>query len=108
VSKPGATLLLTVPGVWPAHEVPYDFWRFTRYGVEQALDASGYDTVEVCAAGGFWASVGQMINLEIQRGRFTRDLVPLVNVCAGWLDRRGASEELALAWVAIARRRNGA
>jgi hypothetical protein len=69
------------------------------------LDEAGFDEIEVVAAGGFWASVGQMVNLEIQRGRFARDLVPLVNVCARWLDRRGSSEEMALAWVATAKRR---
>lgn len=105
VLRDGATIVLTVPGVWPAHEVPYDYWRFTKYGVEKVLDETGFEEIDVVAAGGFWASVGQMVNLEIQRGRFARDLVPLVNVCARWLDRRGSSEEMALAWVATAKRR---
>ena len=34
VLRPGGTLLLTAPGVWVAHEVPRDFWRFTRWGLE--------------------------------------------------------------------------
>jgi SAM-dependent methyltransferase len=107
VLAPGATIVLTVPGVWPAHEVPYDYWRFTKYGVERVLEEQGFESIDVVPAGGFWASVGQMVNLEIQRGRFARDLVPLVNVCAAWLDRRGSSEEMALAWVATAKRATG-
>lgn len=100
-------IVLTVPGVWPAHEAPHDYWRFTKYGVERALADAGFVDVVIEAAGGFWASVGQMVNLEIQRGRFARDLVPIVNVCASWLDRRGATEEMALAWVATATRGEG-
>lgn len=104
VLRGGATIVLTVPGVWPAHEVPYDYWRFTRYGVDEVLRESGFENVSVRGAGGFWASVGQMVNLEIQRGRWARDLVPLVNVAARWLDQRGSSEDMALAWVATATR----
>jgi SAM-dependent methyltransferase len=104
VLRAGGRLVLTVPGVWPAHEAPHDYWRFTRYGLERALREAGFDEIDVAPAGGFWASVGQMVNLEIQRGRIARDLVPLINLCAAWLDQRGSSEELALAWVASARR----
>lgn len=42
-----------------------------------------------------------MINLELQRARFARELVPLVSLAAGFLDRRNRThEDLALAWLA--------
>ena len=104
VLKPNGTIVFTVPGVWPAHEVPYDYWRFTRFGVTELLERAAFTEVTVTQAGGFWASVGQMMNLELQRGTFLRDLVPLVNLGADWLDRRGSSEEMALAWIATARK----
>lgn len=103
VLKPRGTIVFTVPGVWPAHEVPYDYWRFTRYGVTALLERAGFAEITIEAAGGFWASVGQLMNLELQRGVILRDLVPLVNLGADWLDRRNTSEELALAWIATAR-----
>jgi SAM-dependent methyltransferase len=102
VLKPGGTIVFTVPGVWPAHEVPFDYWRFTRYGVRSLLEQAQFEQIAIESAGGFWASVGQLLNLELQRARLLRDLVPLVNLGAGWLDTQRTSEELALAWVATA------
>lgn len=99
VLRPGGTLVITVPGVWPAHEVPYDYWRFTRHGLERLLERVGVDKVEVKALGGLWSVVGQMVNLELQRGWLVRELVPVINLTARWLDRRGSFEELALAWL---------
>jgi SAM-dependent methyltransferase len=100
VLRRGGTIVLTVPGVWPAHEVPHDYWRFTRHGLLAMLERVGIASASVQPLGGLWSSVGQMINLELQRGPIARELVPLVNVAARWLDRRGAREDLALAWLA--------
>jgi SAM-dependent methyltransferase len=37
--KPGGRLVLSVPMVFPYHDEPADFWRFTGYGVRSALSA---------------------------------------------------------------------
>ncbi len=101
VLRPGGRIVLTVPGVWPTHEAPHDYWRFTRNGLERALTAAGFAQVRIEALGGLWATVGQMVNLELQRARYARELVPLVNLAAGFLDRRTrAHEDLALAFLA--------
>jgi SAM-dependent methyltransferase len=106
VLKPGGTLVLTVPGLWPLHEAPHDYWRFTRYGVLALLDRSPYTTRDrtLRQLGGYWAGVGQLVNLELQRARYARELVPFVNLAFEWLDRRGSAEELPLAWLATATR----
>jgi len=41
VLKPGGILILTLPFVYPEHEIPYDFFRFTRYGIEALLEENG-------------------------------------------------------------------
>lgn len=37
VLRPGGKLLLTVPLMWPEHESPYDFQRYTTHGIRAVL-----------------------------------------------------------------------
>ncbi len=37
VLKPGGTLLVSVPFVYPIHDAPADYWRFTKYGLLRLL-----------------------------------------------------------------------
>lgn len=98
VLRPGGTLILTCPGTWPHHEEPYDFYRYTRYGLEHLLKQSGFRIVELKAQGGTWATIGQMICLEVTRWPLRFLWVPLVNSVARYLDGRPTRQELALNW----------
>ncbi len=37
VMKPGATGLITVPFIWGEHETPFDFRRFTSFGIQKLI-----------------------------------------------------------------------
>lgn len=41
VLKPGAKLLLTVPFVWDEHEQPYDYARYSSFGLRALLEKQG-------------------------------------------------------------------
>lgn len=41
VLKPGGKLLLTVPFVWDEHEQPYDYARYSSFGLNALLEKSG-------------------------------------------------------------------
>ena len=45
---PGGKLILTTPFMVPEHEAPYDYFRYTRFGLEYLLTKSGFvvDRVE--------------------------------------------------------------
>lgn len=103
VVTPGGTVLFTVPGVWPDHEVPHDYWRFTRYGLAALVRAAGLTATEIIPLGGFWSALGQMANLELERRALGRMLVPLVNLAARRADR-GAHQTLVLNWLVRAER----
>ena len=45
VLKPGGKLLLTVPFVWDEHEQPYDFARYSSFGVKHSLESNGFEVV---------------------------------------------------------------
>lgn len=105
VLRPGGTLVLTCPGTWPHHEEPYDFYRYTRFGLEHLLTQAGFRVVELKAQGGTWATIGQMICLEVTRWPLRFLWVPLVNRLAVLLEKRPARQELALNWFVRAVRR---
>lgn len=50
VLRPGGTLFVQVPFVYPEHEIPYDFQRPTRYGLERWYRHAGFDRIEVVPA----------------------------------------------------------
>ena len=59
VLRPGGVLLLTTPQVWGLHEEPWDFYRYTRYGLMHLARTSGFEVDEVTPTCGTWAMAGQ-------------------------------------------------
>lgn len=46
VLKEGGMLLITMPFMWPEHEMPYDFQRYSSNGLRLLLEKSGFEIVE--------------------------------------------------------------
>jgi len=47
VTKVGGCLLVSIPFAWPEHEAPFDFARYTSFGIRHLLEAAGYEVVTV-------------------------------------------------------------
>ena len=47
VLKPDGKLLVTMPFAWHEHEAPYDFARYTSYGIRHVLQNGGFEVLEV-------------------------------------------------------------
>jgi len=99
VLSPGGRLIITVPGVWPTHEAPHDYWRFTRFGLLALVERSSLSCQELRPLGGTWATIGQMVALEIAPLFLLRQFVPIVNLTARAMDRLGSREELVMNWL---------
>jgi SAM-dependent methyltransferase len=46
VLKPGGRLLLTVPFVWDEHEQPYDYARYSSFGLRVLLEKHGLQILQ--------------------------------------------------------------
>lgn len=46
VLKSGGKLLLTVPFVWDEHEQPYDYARYSSFGLKVLLEKSGFKIIQ--------------------------------------------------------------
>jgi SAM-dependent methyltransferase len=114
ILKPGGVLVLQVPFMWWEHEVPHDYYRFTRYGLSYLLRKAGFATVEVHAQTGFWLMWILKFNYQTTRlirgPRISRRVVTamlepiwlLAQHLARWLDRRWATEGETAAYFAVA------
>ena len=47
ILKPGGSLFIHVPFVYPEHEIPFDFQRPTRYGLKRWYEDAGFENVFV-------------------------------------------------------------
>lgn len=54
ILRSGGTLFITVPFMWHVHEAPYDFFRYTRHGLEYLLKKSGFVDIKIYENTGFW------------------------------------------------------
>ncbi|MEJ2346556.1 MAG: class I SAM-dependent methyltransferase [Gammaproteobacteria bacterium] len=55
VLKPGAPLYLTCPLNWGVHEAPFDFYRYTPYGLTRLFEQAGFEVRYIRPKGGyFW------------------------------------------------------
>jgi len=52
VLKPGGIVIISVPHLSYIHGEPYDFFRFTQYGINYLLEKSGFVICKIISAGG--------------------------------------------------------
>lgn len=54
VLKPGGTLYITVPMAQNEHQTPYDFFRYTSYGLRSICQGAGFQDIDIAPFGGLW------------------------------------------------------
>lgn len=54
VLKPGGKLFMTVPMAQDEHQIPYDFFRYTSFGLNSICKHAGFREVHVTPFGGLW------------------------------------------------------
>lgn len=85
VLNPGGVLILSCPFYWPLHEEPYDFFRFTKYGLAHMLRSANFEDPVILADGGGWAQA--FLALGLQLPYRLRAFRILTNLAGASLDR---------------------
>lgn len=98
IMRPGGLLLLEVPFIYPVHDAPLDYRRWTSRGIEVEIEQAGLQIVEIDSVGRATETAAVLFNLAI--ARLTLDwlrqpslrlllapllwlLIPLLNII-GW------------------------
>ncbi len=53
LNKDGA-IFITVPFMWHLHEEPYDYYRFTEFGLRHIFETAGFKDIKISRYCGFW------------------------------------------------------
>ncbi|MBF0438734.1 MAG: class I SAM-dependent methyltransferase [Magnetococcales bacterium] len=67
VLKPGGRLLLQIPFLYPLHDVPLDFQRFTPYGLEVLAQENGFVVESTQTLGHSVETAGLLLNIALSR-----------------------------------------
>ncbi len=118
VLKPGGIIIVSAPFCWELHEQPYDFYRYSKYGLQAMFKKHGFEILELKANGGKWAAIFQM-NLNIIYSTFRKKtffrrilkvlflhlrLTTVFNTIGCWMDRKFYDELLTLNYVIVGRK----
>ncbi len=112
VLRPGGHAVITVPALWPLHEEPHDFFRYTRYGLKELASRCNLRPVAVIERGGGIAAIAQLVGALLYDVFGTRALprvlikiivAPFLSV-GGMLDGLLPYRKLTLGYVMIAER----
>ena len=65
VLKTNGKILISVPFCWNEHEIPFDYARYSSFGIRALLERHGFDVVEVHKTGNFLMVIIQLLILSI-------------------------------------------
>ena len=105
-------LLLTTPQTWGLHEEPYDFYRYTKYGLSYLFKKSGFEVLSVEPTTGTLGTVGQRLSsfwyTRLRKSKLTKPLGVLgssgIQLAFYAMDIIFAHQGDTLDWIVLARK----
>ncbi len=82
ILKPKGVMIITVPFMWHEHESPYDYFRYTRYGLEYLFNKVGFVDIEIRENTGFWQM--WVLKFNYHTKRFARGPLKLLLIPIWW------------------------
>ncbi len=72
VTKTGGVFLMTVPFVWDEHEQPYDYARYSSFGLKHILSENGFEIIEQRKSNNGLEVIFQLLNDYIFKKTVTK------------------------------------
>jgi SAM-dependent methyltransferase len=112
ILRPGGHVILTLPAAWPLHEEPYDFFRYTKYGLRELAGRAHLEPVSIVERGGGIMAFAQLMATilydRLGKSVLTRlptkiVVAPLLSLFSG-LDRLFYYPKFTLGYTMVARK----
>jgi len=65
VLHPNGVLVFSVPHLSRLHDLPYDYYRYTPYGLAHMLDKAGFELLELQPRGGLLTFLGHQFSITL-------------------------------------------
>lgn len=116
ILRPNGKIFLSVPFQWQEHEIPWDFYRFTRFGLVYLFEKAGFVSVDVTEKSGFWVMWVLKLNyhslLLVKGSRMRRRITRALLIPMWWLgqqiapllDRIGQGKGESIGYFVVARK----
>jgi SAM-dependent methyltransferase len=82
VLKPGGRILLSAPLYYAEHQVPYDFFRYTRYSLRRLFEQAGFDIERIEWLEGYFGTMSYQFR-QMHHG-LPRNLGEVRRLESGW------------------------
>ena len=73
ILKPNGVVVLTMPFVWDEHEQPYDFARYSSFGIKALLEKHGFEVLEQRKSTDDIRVIFQLLNAYIYKKTVTKN-----------------------------------
>ncbi|MCK7569145.1 methyltransferase domain-containing protein [Marinobacter xestospongiae] len=119
ILKENGHLILSVPFQWWIHEAPWDYFRYTRFGLEHLFSEADFDCISVTPTTGFWTMWILKLNYQtarLMRGNLAYRLLSRVFLIPFWfsnqivfslMDKFWDEENETAGYVVVAKKRTG-
>jgi SAM-dependent methyltransferase len=97
ILKRGGTMILQVPFMWGEHEAPYDYYRYTRFGLQYLFTQAGFGEVQVYPSTGFWTM--WIVKFNYQTRKLIRGPWPLHLIISGLFRLVWAADQRIARWL---------
>ena len=67
VLKPGGRVILSTPFFFWHHEEPFDFFRFSRYGISTIFERNKFEVIKVVPIAGIFSIIGILISVLLTK-----------------------------------------
>lgn len=61
VLRAGGVIIATVPFVWEEHELPHDYYRYSRAGIDRLLERAGFQEIAVRPRTDCFTTIAQLV-----------------------------------------------
>lgn len=63
ITKKNGAIVVSTVQLYPIHDAPYDYLRFTKYGLKELFERSGLKIIKIKSQGNFWSFWGLSLNV---------------------------------------------